>query len=52
MGAVAQRHPIRNEILLQSRHAADERVLPDPGELDDRRATADDDVIPHGHVTR
>ncbi len=43
--AVAERHSVGNEIVLQSRHAADERVRADAGELDHGRAAADDREI-------
>src|SRR5215207_2874643 len=45
MGAVPERHPIGNDIILDSGHAADEGVRADAHELVDSDATAQDHVI-------
>ena len=45
MGAVAERHAVGDEIVLQARHAAEEGVRADARELDDGRAAAEDGEI-------
>ncbi len=42
---IAERHSIRDEIVLERRHASQERVRADPRELDDRRTAAEDGEI-------
>ena len=51
VGAIAERHAVRNEIVLEPRHAADESVRPDARKLNDRRAAADDGVVADGAMS-
>ena len=46
--AIAERHAVGDEIVLEPRHAADEGVRADARELDDRRAAADDGEVADG----
>ena len=42
MRPVAERHAVRDEIVLEPRHAAEEGMRADAGELDDGGAAADE----------
>ncbi len=50
VGAVAEHHAVGNAIVLQPGKAADEGMRADAGELDHRRAAAEDGVVAHGAV--
>ena len=45
IGAIAERHAVGDQIVLEARHAADEGVMADAGVLNDGCAAADDREI-------
>src|SRR5690606_27746041 len=52
MGAIADRHAVRDQVVLEPRQPSKEGVSANPSELNDRRPAAKDGVVPDRAVSR